>query len=87
MNKRFRNITPVEADVQYIMKALWSSCLMRIVSERLNNGQNALKGRATQSFIISHRIALDKIFMRDKSAIIIKNDAVNYYCWILMHVL
>ena len=83
---KFRNITLVEGDVQYIMKAMWSSALMKAVTPVLQTTQNALRGRVTQSGVLSHRIALDTIFVLGEECIIIENDAVNCFDRILPHI-
>ena len=44
---RFRNITLVEGDVQFLMKCLWSKRLMTAITPYLDKQQNALKGRVT----------------------------------------
>ena len=80
---KFRNITLVEGDIQYLMKALWSRALMRAVSPILHPSQNALQGRVTQSGVLSHRIALDTMFVRGEECIIVENDAVNCFDRIL----
>ena len=80
---RFRNITLVEADVQYLMKRIWSRHLMGKTTAKLHSNQNALKNRVTQSSILSHRIALDNMFLVGEKAVIIENDAVNCYDRIL----
>ena len=83
---RFRNITLIEGDLQYLMKAMWSQSLMREVTPHLNNQQNALKGKVVQSSILSHRIAMDIMFLNAESCMIIENDAVNCYDRILLGV-
>ena len=83
---KFRNITLVEGDVQYLMKAMWSSALMRAVTPILQTSQNALRGRVTQSGVLSHRIALDTIFVLGEECIITENDAVNCFDRILPHI-
>ena len=74
---KFRNITLVEGDLQYLMKAVWSQALMRAITPILNKFQNSLQGRVTQSSILSHRIAMDSLFVNGEDCVIVKNDAVN----------
>ena len=59
---------------------------MRTITPFLNTQQNALKERVTQSSVLSHRIALDQLFLRGERLIVIENDAVNCYDRILRHV-
>ena len=80
---RFRNITLVEGDVQFLMKCLWSKRLMTTITPFLDKQQNALKGRVTQSSVLSHRVALDLMFITGERSIVIENDAVNCYDRIL----
>ena len=83
---KFRNITLVEGDIQYVMKAIWSGALMKAVSSNLHPSQNALQGRVTQSGVLSHRIALDTLFVRGEECIVFENDAVNCFDRILPHI-
>ena len=76
---KFRNITLVEGDLQYLMKAVWSQALMRAVTPILNKSQNSLRGTVTQSSILSHRVAMDTLFVNGEDCIIIENDAVNCF--------
>ena len=73
----FRNITLVEGDVQFLMKCLWSQRLMRSITPFLNEQQNATKGRVTQSSILSHRVALDLMFLNGEKSIITESDVAN----------
>ena len=52
---------------------------MRAVTPFLNGSQNAVIGRVTQSGILSHRIALDTIFVNGEDCIVVENDAVNCF--------
>ena len=83
---RFRNITLVEGDIQFLMKCLWSQRLMRSVTPFLNKQQNATKGRVTQSSILSHRVALDLMFLNGERSIITESDVANCYDRILRHI-
>ena len=76
---KFRNITLIEGDLQYLMKAIWSQAFMRAITPILNDSQNAVTGRVTQSSILGHRIALDTIFVNGEDCIIVENDAVNCF--------
>ena len=76
---KFRNITLIEGDIQYLMKAIWSQTLMKAITSHLHPNQNALRGKVTQSSVLSHRIALDTMFVNGKKCIVIKNDAVNCF--------
>ena len=76
---KFRNITLVEGDLQYLMKAVWSQALMRAITPILNKSQNSLQGKVTQSSILSHRIAMDTLFVNGEDCVIIENDAVNCF--------
>ena len=59
---------------------------MRAVSTELHPSQNALQGRVTQSGVLSHRIALDAMFVQGEESIIIENNAVNFFDRILPNV-
>ena len=45
-----------------------------------------MKGKVTQSSIMSHRIAMDTMFAYGEKAIVIENDAVNCFDRILTHI-
>ena len=59
---------------------------MQKSTKLLHQNQNALKDKVTQSSILSHRMALDIMFLMGEKAIIIENDAVNCYDRILTNV-
>ena len=80
---KFRNITLIEGDIQYLMKAIWSQTMMKAITSHLHPNQNALRGKVTQSSVLSHRIALDTMFVNGKKCIVIENDAVNCFDRIL----
>ena len=52
---------------------------MKAITPILNDSQNALTGRVTQSSILGHRIAMDTIFVNGEDCIIVENDAVNCF--------
>ena len=68
------------------MKCLWSQRLMRSITPFLNKQQNATKGRVTQSSILSHRVALDLMFLNGEKSIITESDVAYYYDHILRHI-
>ena len=68
---KFCNITLVEGDLQYLMKAIWSQALMRAITPILNSCQNAVSGTVTQSSILGHRVALNTVFVNGEDCIII----------------
>ena len=58
---KFRDLTLVEGDIQYLMKAVWSQTLMRYITLILHpkTKPNVIRGKVTQSSVLSHRIDLD----------------------------
>ena len=82
----FRNITLIEGNLQYLTNAMWIQALMKEVTEHLNKEQHALRGKVTQSSILSHRLAMDIMFINAEISIIIENDAVNCFGRILIHI-
>ena len=59
---------------------------MRAMQPVMKQEQNAMKGKVTQSSVISHRIAMDTMFAYGEKAIVIENDAVNCFDRILTHI-
>ena len=65
--------------MQYLVKAVWSQALMRAISVILQPNQNVIRGKVTQSSVLSQRIALTAMCINGKRFIIIKNDAIYYF--------
>ena len=81
---RFRNITIVEWDLQYLMKTIWSKRLMSHVQHLLHPSQNATAGKVPQSSVLSHKLALNIMFIKGEKSVINENDASNCYDRILV---
>ena len=81
---RFRNITIIEGDLQYIMKTVWGKNLMDAAEEVQSTAQNCRRGRVAQSSVLGHRLAMDIIKTQGGEAVVIENDAVNCYDRILV---
>ena len=81
---RFRNITIIEWDLQYLMKVVWAKNLMRHARPLLNSSQNAVAGKVPQSSVLSHKLALSTMLITGESSVIIANDATNCYDRILL---
>lgn len=81
---RFRNITIVKWNVQYLMKTIWAKRLMSSVKHLLHPSQNAMAEKVPQSSILSHKLDLNTIFICGESSIAIENDASNCYDRILV---
>ena len=81
---RFRNITIIEGDLQYIMKTVWGKNLMDAAEGFQSTAQNCRRGRVAQSSVLGHRVAMDIIKTQGGEAVIIENDAVNCYDRILV---
>ena len=81
---RFRNITIIEGDLQYIMKTVWGKNLIDVTTEVQSTAQNCRRGRVAQSSVLGHRLAMDTIRIQGGEAVIIENDAVNCFDRILV---
>ena len=81
---RFRNITIIEWDLQYLMKTIWAKRLMSQARTFLNPCQNAAAGKVPQSSVLSHKIALSTMLIKGETSFIIVNDATNCYDRILL---
>ena len=76
---RWRNITLVEADLQYVMKEIWARRLLTVADPKMNTSQNAKKNRVVQSSVLGHRLGLDIALTTHGEMIVVENDAVNCY--------
>ena len=56
---RFRNITIIEGDLQYIMKTVWGKRMMDSAEDVLSTAQNCRRGRVVQSSVLGHRLGMD----------------------------
>ena len=45
----------------------------------MNYEQNTPKGRVTKSLVLSHRIAMDEIFLKGERVIIFENDIASIH--------
>ena len=43
-----------------------------------------MKGKVPQSLILSHKVTLSVMFIKDESRIVIENNAMKCYDWILV---
>ena len=50
---------------------------MQAITSFLNKQQKTLKNRVTHSSMLSHRVALNQMFVNGERCVIIENDAIN----------
>ena len=74
---RWRNITLVEGDLQYLMKEVWARRLLSSADPKMNTSQNARKNRVFHSSVLGHRLGLDITLTAHGEMIVVENNAVN----------
>lgn len=75
----FCNITIVEWDIQYLMKTIWAKQLTSNAIQFLHPSQNAMRGKVPQYSVLSHKVALDTLFLHGEDSVVIENEAANCY--------
>ena len=66
------------------MKTVWGKNLIDAAEGVQSTAQNCRRGRVAQSSVLGHRLAMDIIRTQGGEAVIIENDAVNFFDRILV---